>query len=180
MRFIVWTKIVYHNVCMVNTDKGQEGIVNIIEARNKNKMLLACKEEAAFITKATRISEYNRKCVIMQLRRSEKERKGGAERKKIERGSCANYSTGMGSSRPHECEVFSCGDRRWIADLENKDDRPKTPAERLLASPEVNEENKQSIKATAEECNLVKISVKLKVMLDKFYERLARRENIYD
>ena len=82
MRFIVWTKIVYHNVCMVNTDKGQEGIVKIIEARNKNKMLLACKEEAAFITKATRISEYNRKCVIMQLRRSEKERKGGAERKK--------------------------------------------------------------------------------------------------
>ena len=59
-------------------------------------------------------------------------------------------------------------------------DKAKTPAERLLASPEVSEENKQRIKATAEECNFVKISVKLKVTLDKFYERLARRENIYD
>ena len=27
-RFIVWRKIVYHNVCMINTDKGQEGIAN--------------------------------------------------------------------------------------------------------------------------------------------------------
>ena len=51
---------------------------------------------------------------------------------------------------------------------------------KLLASPEVSEENKQRIKATAEGCNFVKISVKLKVTLDKFYERLARRENIYD
>ena len=59
-------------------------------------------------------------------------------------------------------------------------DKAKTPAERLLASPEVSEENKQRIKATAQECNFVKISVKLKVTLDKFYERLARRENIYD
>ena len=59
-------------------------------------------------------------------------------------------------------------------------DKAKTPAERLLASPEVSEENKQRIRATAEGCNFVKISVKLKVTLDKFYERLARRENIYD
>ena len=59
-------------------------------------------------------------------------------------------------------------------------DKAKTPAERLLASPEVSEQNKQRIKATAEECNFVKISVKLKVTLDKFYERLGRRENIYD
>ena len=86
----------------------------------------------------------------------------------------------MGAIRLHERGVFSCGDRRWIADLENKDDRPRTPAERLLASPEASEEDKQRIKATAEGCNFVKISVKLKVMLDKFHERLARRENIYD
>ncbi len=85
-----------------------------------------------------------------------------------------------GSSRQRECEVFSCEDRRWIADLENKDDRPRTLAKKLLASPEVSAENKQRIKETAEECNFVKISVKLKVTLDKFYKRLARRENIYD
>ena len=59
-------------------------------------------------------------------------------------------------------------------------DKAKTPAERLLASPEVSEENKQRIKATARECNFVTISVRVKVMLDKFYERLTRRENIYD
>ena len=58
---------------MVNTDKGQEGIANIIEARNKNKILLACKEKTAFITKVARIFEYNLKCVIMQLGRSEEE-----------------------------------------------------------------------------------------------------------
>ena len=59
-------------------------------------------------------------------------------------------------------------------------DKAKTPAERLLLYPEVSEEDKQRIKTTAEECNFVKISVKIKVMLDKFHERLARRENIYD
>ena len=53
-------------------------------------------------------------------------------------------------------------------------------SDKLLASPEVSEENKQRIKATAEGGNFVKISVKLKVTLDKFYERLARRENVYD
>ena len=37
--FIVWTKIVYHNVCMANIDKGQEGVENLIEARNKYRML---------------------------------------------------------------------------------------------------------------------------------------------
>ena len=62
----------------------------------------------------------------------------------------------MEFSRPRECEVFSCGDKRWIADLENKDDRPRRSNERLLASPEVSEENKQCTKATAEGCNFVK------------------------
>ncbi len=91
-RFIVWTKIVYHHVCMINTDKGQEGIANIIEARNKYKMLHTCMR-------------------------------------------------------------------------------------RIAAHPEVSEE-----KLTVHQDNSggVKISVKLKVMLDKFYERLAERENICD
>ena len=43
-----------------------------------------------------------------------------------------------------------------ITDLETKDDRPRRPTERLLASPEVSRENKQRAKATAEECNFVK------------------------
>ena len=46
-RFIVWTKIVYHNVCMANTDKDQEGIANIIEARNKYRMLRIRKRQIA-------------------------------------------------------------------------------------------------------------------------------------
>ena len=45
---------------------------------------------------------------------------------------------------------------------------------------DLSEENKQRIKATAEGYNFVKIAVKLKVMLDKFHERLARQENICD
>ena len=39
MRFIVWTKIVYLYFCTINTDNGQENIANIIEARNKYRML---------------------------------------------------------------------------------------------------------------------------------------------
>ena len=83
MRFIVWTKIVYHHVCMVNTDKGQEGIANIIEARNKYRMLRTRKERTAFITKVARIFKYSRKYVIMLLGKRKKERKGrrGAPRK---------------------------------------------------------------------------------------------------
>ena len=85
----------YHNVCMVNTEKKQDGIANIIAARKKYRMLSTCKRQIA-------------------------------------------------------------------------------------ACPEVSEENKQSIKATAAECNFVKITVRLKVTLEKFYERLDGRENIYD
>ena len=83
MRFIVWTKIGYHNVCMVNTDKGQEGIANTIEARNKYGMLRTRKERSAFITKVARIFKYSRKCVIRQLGKSKKELKGrrGAPKK---------------------------------------------------------------------------------------------------
>ena len=82
-RFIVWTKIVYHHVCIVNTDKGQEGIANIIEARNKHRMLRTRKERTAFITKVARIFKYSRKYVIMLLGKSKKERRGkrGAPRK---------------------------------------------------------------------------------------------------
>ena len=58
----------------------------LIETRNKNKMLRACKEKTAFITRVTGISKYNRKCVIMQLGRCEKESKGGVGRKKFREG----------------------------------------------------------------------------------------------
>ena len=94
-RFIVWPKIANYNVRMINTDKEQEGIANIIEARKKYRILSTCKRQIA-------------------------------------------------------------------------------------ACPEVSEENKQSITGTVEDCNFIKISVRLKVTLDKFYERLAERENIYD
>ena len=82
-RFIVWTKIVYHNVSMANTDKDQEGIANIIEARNKYRMLRTRKERTAYITKVTRIFKYSRKYVIRQLGKSKKELKGkrGAPKK---------------------------------------------------------------------------------------------------
>ena len=88
-------KIAHYNVRMINTDKEQEGIANIIEARKKYRILSTCKRQIA-------------------------------------------------------------------------------------ACPEVSEENKQSITGTVEDCNFIKISVRLKVTLDKFYERLAERENIYD
>lgn len=71
---VVWTKIVYHRLCIINTDNEQEGISDIIEGRNKNKMLCACEEKAVFITRVTRIFEYNLKCVITQIGRSEKEK----------------------------------------------------------------------------------------------------------
>ena len=82
-RFIVWTKIEYHKVCMINTNKEQEGIANIIEARNKYRMLRTRKERTAFITKVARIFKYSRKYVIMLLGKRKKERKGrrGAPKK---------------------------------------------------------------------------------------------------
>ena len=68
---------------MVNTDKDQEGIANIIEARNKYRMLRTRKERTAFITKVARIFKYSRKYVIRQLGKSKKELKGkrGAPKK---------------------------------------------------------------------------------------------------
>ena len=68
---------------MANTDKAQEGIANIIEARNKYRMLRTRKERTAFITKVARIFKYSRKYVIRQLRKSKKELKGkrGAPKK---------------------------------------------------------------------------------------------------
>ena len=72
---------------MVNTDKGQEGIANIIEARNKYKMLRTRKERSTFITKVARIFKYSRKHIIRQLGKSKKDLKGrrGAPRKLKER-----------------------------------------------------------------------------------------------
>ncbi len=67
MRLIVWTKIVYHHACMINTDKGQEGIASLIEARNKYKMLRTRKQRTAFITKVARIFKYSREYVITLL-----------------------------------------------------------------------------------------------------------------
>ncbi len=44
---------------MADTDKDQEGIANIIEARNKYRMLRTRKERTAFITKAAKIFKYS-------------------------------------------------------------------------------------------------------------------------
>ena len=92
MRFIVWTKIAYHNVCMMNTaPKKQEGI--------------------------------NKKVLRISLRHA--------------------IST--------ECYALA--------------------RSALLACPEVSEKNKQRTNATAEGCIFAKISVKRKVMPDRFCER---------
>ena len=85
-RFIIWTKIVYHNICMLNIDKEQEGIANIVDARNKYRMLRSRKQKTAFITRVARVFKYSRKYVIMLLGKRKKERKGrrGAPRKLTE------------------------------------------------------------------------------------------------
>ena len=52
MGIIVWTKIGYHHVCMMNTDNEHEGIANIIEARNKCEMLCTRKRRIGDCTVA--------------------------------------------------------------------------------------------------------------------------------
>ena len=50
---------------MANTDKGQEGMANIIEARNKYRMLRSRKERMAFITKVAKMFKYSRNSELM-------------------------------------------------------------------------------------------------------------------
>ena len=47
MGFIVWEKIEYPKICMINTDKKQKGVADIIEARNKYRMLRTRKQQIA-------------------------------------------------------------------------------------------------------------------------------------
>ena len=50
---------------MINADKGQEGMANIIEARNKYRMLRSRKERMAFITKVAKMFKYSRNSELM-------------------------------------------------------------------------------------------------------------------
>ena len=119
--FIIWTKIAYHNVCMVNTDKEQEGIANIIEARNKYRMLRTRKERTAFITKVARVFKYSRKYVIMLLGKRKKERKGrrGAP-KKLREEDVQIIRQLWDLSDYMNAEYFHAGIARWINDLEKE------------------------------------------------------------
>ena len=107
---------------MVNTDKGQEGIANIIEARNKYRMLRTRKERSAFITKVARIFKYSRKHAIRQLGKSKKElkRRRGAP-KKLREEDVKIIRQLWGLSDYVNAEYFHAGIARWIADLESKE-----------------------------------------------------------
>ena len=120
--FIVWTKIVYRYVRMINTDNEQKGIANIIEARKKYRMLRTRKERSAFITKVARIFRYSRKYVIMLLGKRKKERKGrrGAPRK-LKEWDVEIIRQLWVLSDYINAEYFHAGIARWMADLESKE-----------------------------------------------------------
>lgn len=61
-------------------DKDQEGLENLIEARNKHRMLRTHKERTAFMTRVARMLKYSHKHVIRQLRNNKKKLRGGEER----------------------------------------------------------------------------------------------------
>ncbi len=117
-RFIVWTKTVYHHVCMVNTGNEQGGIANLIEARNEYRMLRTRKVRAAFITRGTRMFKHSRKYVIMLPGKRKKESKGrrGAP-KKLKEGDVKIIRQLWALSDYMNAEYFHAGIARWIADL---------------------------------------------------------------
>lgn len=61
-------------------DRDQESLANLIEARNKHRMLRTHKERTAFMTRVARMLKYSRKHVIRQLRNNKKKLRGGEER----------------------------------------------------------------------------------------------------